>query len=259
MTTTTPVTSPATNTTGSTAQAAGAAGSQQIAGNFNEFLQLLTTQLQNQDPLDPLDTNQFTQQLVEFASVQQQVDMNTNMQTLITLQQTTAATQALQLIGSNVTLNGNSANLSNATGTSAAWNLNASAPGTAAITITNSSGQTAFTGTTTLNAGAQAYSWNGQGNNGVTWPDGSYSIAVTGTGASGQAITVTSQVQGTVTAVNMTQTPPTITVGGQNYPISSIQSLGNSSSSSSLSGNLTSLNTTIGNLNSTIGSLIQSL
>jgi flagellar basal-body rod modification protein FlgD len=259
MTTTTPVTSTTTNSSGSTAQAAGTAGSQQIAGNFNEFLQLLTTQLQNQDPLDPLDTNQFTQQLVEFASVQQQVDMNTNMQTLITLQQTTAATQALQLIGSSVTLNGNSANLSNATGTSASWNLNASAPGTAAITITKSSGQTAFTGTTTLNAGTQAYSWNGQGNNGVTWPDGSYTIAVTGTGASGQAITVTSQVQGTVTAVNMTQTPPTITVGGQNYPISSIQSLGSNSSSSGLSGNLTSLNTTIGNLNSTIGSLIQSL
>jgi flagellar basal-body rod modification protein FlgD len=121
----------------------GTAGSQQIAGNFNEFLQLLTTQLQIQDPLSPLDTNQFTQQLVEFASVQQQVDMNANMQTLISLQQTTAATQALQLVGSNVTLNGNSANLSNASRNPAAWTLNASAPGTAAITITNSSGQTA--------------------------------------------------------------------------------------------------------------------
>jgi flagellar basal-body rod modification protein FlgD len=257
MTTTAPVTTPATNSSASTAQAVGAAGSQQIAGNFNEFLQLLTTQLQNQDPLDPLDTNQFTQQLVEFASVQQQVDMNTNMQTLISLQQTTAATQALQLVGSNVTLNGNSANLSNATGNPAAWTLNASAPGTAAITITNSSGQTAFTGTTTLNAGNQSYSWNGQGNNGVKWPDGSYTIAITGTGASGQAITVTSQVQGTVSAVNMSQTPPTLTVNGQSYPISSIQSVG--SGGSSVTSGLSSLNTTIGNLNSTITNFIQSL
>jgi flagellar basal-body rod modification protein FlgD len=257
MTTTTPVTTPATNSSASTAQAVGAAGSQQIAGNFNEFLQLLTTQLQNQDPLDPLDTNQFTQQLVEFASVQQQVDMNTNMQTLISLQQTTAATQALQLVGSNVTLTGNSANLSNATGNPAAWTLNASAPGTAAITITNSSGQTAFTGTTTLNAGNQSYSWNGQGNNGVKWPDGSYTIAITGTGASGQAITVTSQVQGTVSAVNMSQTPPTLTVNGQSYPISSIQSVG--SGGSSVTSGLSSLNTTIGNLNSTITNFIQSL
>ena len=257
MTTTTPVTTPATNSSASTAQAAGAAGSQQIAGNFNEFLQLLTTQLQHQDPLSPLDTNQFTQQLVEFASVQQQVDMNTNMQTLISLQQTTAATQALQLVGSNVTLTGNTANLSNATSNPAAWTLNASAPGTAAITITNSSGQTAFTGTTTLNAGTQSYSWNGLGNNKVKWPDGSYTIAVTGTGASGQAITVTSQVQGTVSAVNMSQTPPTLTVNGQNYPISSIQSVGNGNSS--VTSGLSSLNTTIGNLNTTITNLLRSL
>jgi len=256
MTTATPATT-STNSTTSTTQAAGTAGAQQIAGNFNEFLQLLTTQLQNQDPLDPLDTNQFTQQLVEFASVQQQVDMNSNMQTLISLQQTTAATQALQLIGSNVTLNGNSANLSNATGSSATWNLNASAGGTAAITITDSSGQTAYTGTTTLNAGTQTYSWNGQGNNGVTWPDGSYTIAVTGTGASGQAITVTSQVSGTVSAVNMSSTPPTLTVNGQSYPISSIQSVG--SGGSGLAGSVSSLNSTISSLNSSISSLMQLL
>ena len=253
MTTTNSVTTPSS----AAATAAGTTGTQQIAGNFNEFLQLLTTQLQNQDPLSPLDTNQFTQQLVEFASVQQQIDMNTNMQTLISLQQTTAATQALQLVGSNVTLTGNTANLSNATSNPAAWTLNASAPGTAAITITNSSGQTAFTGTTTLNAGTQSYSWNGLGNNKVKWPDGSYTIAVTGTGASGQAITVTSQVQGTVSAVNMSQTPPTLTVNGQNYPISSIQSVGNGNSS--VTSGLSSLNTTIGNLNTTITNLLQSL
>src|SRR5438445_11524672 len=84
-----------------------------LAGNFNTFLQLLTTQLQNQNPLDPLDTNQFTQQLVEFASVEQQINMNTNLQSLITMQQTSQATSALELVGSTVTVGGNSATLSN--------------------------------------------------------------------------------------------------------------------------------------------------
>ena len=79
-------------------------GLNELADNFNSFLTLLTTQLQNQDPLDPLDTNQFTQQLVEFTSVQQQVDMNTNLQTLISLQQTNEATQAMQFLGTNVTV-----------------------------------------------------------------------------------------------------------------------------------------------------------
>ena len=112
MTTTTPQ-FPRRAPTGSTTNTGvtGNTGLAQLADNFNSFLTLLTTQLQNQDPLDPLDTNQFTQQLVEFTSVQQQVDMNTNMQTLISLQQTSEATSAMQFLGSSVTLNGTTATL----------------------------------------------------------------------------------------------------------------------------------------------------
>jgi flagellar basal-body rod modification protein FlgD len=218
---TTPTTTPATSTSASTATT----GMQSLAGNFDTFLQLLTTQLQNQDPLDPLDTNQFTQQLVEFASVEQQVNMNTNLQTLITLQQTTEATSALQFLGSTVTATGNTATLSNATGSPATWSLNAAAPATANITITNSSGQTAFTGTTTLNAGTQTFSWSGQGNSSVTWPDGNYTMTISATGANGQPVTVSTQVQGVVTGVNLSQNPPLLTVGGQNIALSQIQSI----------------------------------
>src|SRR6201988_4033736 len=125
MTTTTPTSSTSSN---STSQAASSVGMQQLAGNFDEFLQLLTTQLQNQDPLSPLDTNQFTQQLVEFASVQQQVDMNTNMQTLISLQQSSEASSAMQMVGANVTLNGTTASLTSSS--PASWNLNSAGPGT---------------------------------------------------------------------------------------------------------------------------------
>ena len=155
-----------TGATGSTAPT----GSQTIAGNFNTFLQLLTTQLQNQDPLSPLDTTQFTQQLVEFASVEQQVNMNTNLQTLISMQQTSEATSALQLVGNTVTVNGNAAALSNATNGPATWSINSSAPATGTVTITSSAGTTAYTGTVALNSGTQSYSWNGVGSNGQTWP-----------------------------------------------------------------------------------------
>src|SRR5580693_10455342 len=111
------------NTSTSTAQAANSNASQQLAGNFDTFLQLLTTQLQNQNPLDPLDTNQFTEQLVEFASVEQQINENTNLQTLISMQQTNEATSALQLVGSTVTVGGNAAALDNAANSAATWNL----------------------------------------------------------------------------------------------------------------------------------------
>ena len=252
MTTTTPTTS--TNSTGSTIQATGSNAMQSLAGNFDTFLQLLTTQLQNQDPLSPLDTNQFTQELVEFASVEQQIDMNTNMQTLISLQQTLSASSALQLVGSTVTISGTSATLSNATGSPATWSLNASSPATANITISSSTGQTAYTGTITLNAGTQTYSWNGQGNNGVSWPDGTYTIAVTATGANGQPVTVSTQVQGVVTGVNMSQEPPTLTVGGQSVPITQVQSISNGTA-----GSLSNLNSSISTLNNDLSNLSQYL
>ncbi len=254
-------TSPTGSTTSPTSAAAASSstsgstsntGLAQLADNFNSFLTLLTTQLQNQDPLDPLDTNQFTQQLVEFTGVQQQVDMNTNLQTLISLQQTSEATSAMQYLGSSVTLSGSSATL--ASGSPATWALNSPSPATAQVTITSSSGQVAYTGTTSLNSGTQSYSWNGQGTNGVTWPAGQYTLAVNATGASGQTVAVTTQIQGTVSGVDLSQNPPQLTVNGQSYPITAVQSI--NSGSSSLLG---SLNSSIGSLNTSISNLSQLL
>jgi flagellar basal-body rod modification protein FlgD len=224
--TTAPSTGSTASPTSSTAAgASGSAAAQQIAGNFDTFLQLLTTQLQNQDPLDPMDTDQFTQQLVEFASVEQQIDTNTNLQTLISLQQTSEATSALQLVGSTVTLSGSSAQLSNATGTPAAWSVTSASPATGNVTITSSAGTTAFSGTLALNAGTQSFTWNGQGSNGQTWPDGTYTISIKATGANGQPVTVSTQVQGTVSGVDLSQNPPALIVGGQDVPISQITSI----------------------------------
>jgi flagellar basal-body rod modification protein FlgD len=215
----------ASSSSSSAAQAANTGASQQLAGNFDTFLQLLTTQLQNQNPLDPIDTTQFTEQLVQFSSVEQEININTNLQTLIAVQQASEATSALQLVGSTVTFAGNTAALSNATNSPATWSLTTSTPATANITITNAAGTTVFTGTQSLNAGTQPYTWSGQGNNGQTLPDGNYTLAVTATGANGQTVTVTSQVQGTVSSVNLSVSPPTLTVGGQTVQIGQITSI----------------------------------
>lgn len=255
---TTTVAAATANSAASTTQAVNNSASQQLAGNFNEFLQMLTTQLQNQDPLSPMDANSFTQELVEFSSVEQQINTNTNMQTLISLQQATTDLAGLQLVGSTVTVSGNAAALANASNSPAAWTLNSPSAATANVTITNSSGQTVFTGTTSLSAGTQSYSWNGKGSNGVTWPDGNYTIAINATGANGQPVSVSTQVQGVVSAVNTSTNPPTLTVGGQTVPMSSIQSI-NSGGSSGLTGSLSNLNSNIGSLNSAINSLSQLL
>jgi len=194
----------------------------EIASDFTTFLQLLTTQLQNQDPLSPMDTNQFTQQLVEFAGVEQQMKTNDTLSTLVSLQQSAQTTQALSLVGATVVVNGTTAELSNGQAT---WALNATQPATATVTITAPSGQTAYTGTVSVSSGSQTFTWNGVGNDGTTWPAGNYTLTATAVTASGQSTTVTSQVEGKVSSVDLTQTPPTVTVGGQTYKISDIQQI----------------------------------
>jgi flagellar basal-body rod modification protein FlgD len=90
---------PTSSSSGSSGSTLSSTTDATLAGNFQTFLTLLTTQLQNQNPLDPLDTNQFTQQLVQFASVEQQLKTNDQLTTLVSLQQTAQSTQALTFVG----------------------------------------------------------------------------------------------------------------------------------------------------------------
>src|SRR5262245_27936883 len=89
----------ATNTATSSSSSSSTSSNTTIANNFQTFLTLLTTQLQNQNPLDPLDTNQFTQQLVQFASVEQQLRQNDQLATLVNLERTAQSTAALAYVG----------------------------------------------------------------------------------------------------------------------------------------------------------------
>src|ERR1700733_11972644 len=211
------------SSSGSSASAANALASQQIAGNFQSFLTLLTTQLQNQNPLDPLDTNQFTQQLVEFAGVQQQLNTNDSLATLVSLQQATQSTQALGFVGKTAVVNGSTAALSDS---SATWQLSVPSNSNVDITIASSTGQTVFTGSYSVAAGDnQPFTWNGQGNDGTQWPDGSYTMTATATDSANNSVAVTTQVQGVVTSGDLTQTPPLLTIGGKTYTVSQIQSI----------------------------------
>ncbi len=210
---------------GSSAKAANALASSQIAGNFQSFLQLLTTQLQNQNPLSPLDTNQFTQQLVEFAGVQQQLNTNDSLATLVSLQQTTQSTQALGFVGKTAVVNGSTATMTNSQAT---WQLDVPTNSTVNITITSSTGQTVFSGNFPANAGKnQPFSWNGRGNDGTLFPDGTYKLTATAKDAAGNTVAVNTQVEGVVDSVDLTQSPPLLSIGGQTFTVNQIQSIVN--------------------------------
>jgi flagellar basal-body rod modification protein FlgD len=192
-----------------------------IAGNFQTFLQLLTTQLKNQNPLDPLDTNQFTSQLVQFAQVEQQLKSNDQLSNLVTLQQTAQSTQALNFVGKTVAVEGSTAQLSNG---SATWLLSASKPVTATITIKSSTGQTVYSGSYTISAGnGQSFEWDGRDSSGLQWPDGSYTISVSAQDANGTAVSIPTEIQAKVESADLTQTPPLLTIAGQTYTLDKLK------------------------------------
>src|SRR6266404_1419208 len=191
-----------------------------IAGNFQTFLTLLTTQLKNQDPLSPLDTNQFTAQLVQFAQVEQQLKANTQLSTLVTLQQTAQNTAALGFVGQKVDVTGTTTALTNGTAT---WQMSVPKPATATITIKSSTGQQVFSGNYSVNAGTQPFVWDGKDSSGLQWPDGNYTISVTAQDASGQPVAVPTEIEAVVDSADLTQTPPVLSIAGQDYTLDKIK------------------------------------
>jgi flagellar basal-body rod modification protein FlgD len=194
-----------------------------LAGNFQTFLTLLTTQLKNQNPLDPLDTNQFTQQLVQFAGVEQQLKTNDQLTSLVTLQQTTQATQALGFVGKTATVDGSTTALASSAAT---WNLGVKTDANVNISITNSTGQTVFSNQYSVKAGEnQSFTWDGKSADGTQWPDGQYKLTATATDTAGNTVPVTTQTQGVVNSVDLSQSPPLLSINGQTYTVSQIKAI----------------------------------
>lgn len=200
-----------------------------IADNFQTFLTLLTTQLQHQNPMDPLDTNQFTQQLVQFAGIEQQLKSNEQLKALVEIEKSTQATNALIYVGNIVAVDGSKAQFDK----SATWNFNSEKDTTAQITITNSTGQTAYTGNFTLKKGGSSFVWDGKGNDGVQWPKGTYTLTATGKDASGNNVAISTEVQGIVDSVDLTSSPPLVSIGGQTYTTDKIKRVVRPTTSSS--------------------------
>jgi flagellar basal-body rod modification protein FlgD len=192
---------------GSTASSALVDGSQSATSKakldteLNRFLNLLVTQLKNQDPLDPMDSNEFTTQLVQFASVEQQIFQNSNLEKLLKIEQTKAISSLVDFIGTTVEVNGRKMPLENG---NAEFTYTVP-PGTAKATlnITNSIGLTVYTAEVDPSAGTHTFVWDGRNGSGILQPDGSFNVLVSGLDASGNLLNVTHSVWGRVTGASV--------------------------------------------------------
>lgn len=206
------------------------ASSKQIAGNFDQFLQLLTAQLKNQSPLDPLDTNQFTQQLVQFAGVEQQINTNKLLEGLVgnaAGSQTTGGraqmvSNAMGFVGATVTADGTKTYLQNG---QAKWNLNAPRSGEATIKITDKNGAEVHSSTKALSTGNQEFIWDGKGPAGQTMPAGEYTISITAKNVLNESMAVTTGIEGVVSAVDVTGDSPILMIGGVSVDIANVRTI----------------------------------
>lgn len=188
------------------------AASSALSSNYNMFLTLLTTQLKNQDPTDPMKSSEFTSQLVQYSSVEQQIQANKNLETLISTVGNQNATFAVNLLGKQVSATGTAAALSNG---SANWGYKlASDASTVNISVVNSTGTTVYTTTTAGTAGNNTFTWDGKDSSGTAQPDGTYYINLTAADATGAAVTSSTSISGTVSAVDFSDGTPKVTVNG---------------------------------------------
>jgi flagellar basal-body rod modification protein FlgD len=197
-----------------------------IAENFDAFLLLLTTQLQNQNPLEPMDTNQFTQQLVQFASVEQQIKSNETLNALLTSTQSSIVSSASSFVGMEIRADGATTRLSDG---KAQWQLDLARAATATITIRDGDGNVVKTDTKSLGSGRQTYTWDGLTSTGLPAAEGDYTITVTGRDVSAQPVTVNTEISGRVDSVDLSGNDPVLVLGAVRVPLANVKAIGGAS------------------------------
>jgi flagellar basal-body rod modification protein FlgD len=210
------------NVAAATTVAKPAADRAAIAQNFDAFLLLLTTQLKNQSPLDPLDTNQFTQQLVQFASVEQQLKSNDTLNALLTSVRASAVSATAGFVGMQVTADGATTSLTNG---KAQWVLNAARNGQGSVTVQDKNGNVVAGWNMSLSAGLQTLTWDGRTSTGTLAPDGDYTITVAGRDAAGQSVAVKTEVAGRVDSVDMSGDAPVLIIGSARVPLANVKTI----------------------------------
>lgn len=193
--------------------------------NFNDFLSLLTTQLQNQDPLSPMDSTQFTNQLVQFSSVEQQIKSNDTLTKLLSAQTLNMTALGVSFIGKNVQVTGDNFSI-DGSGTTQhlAYTLPSSAA-TGTISITDGDGNVVYTKSMSdLGAGTHDFTWDGTTTSGTAAPAGKYTLTVSASDDTGGSLNVTTFVPGYVSGVQTADDGSLqLNVGDTTVPITDVR------------------------------------
>ncbi|VAV87585.1 Flagellar basal-body rod modification protein FlgD [hydrothermal vent metagenome] len=190
-----------------------------LADDFDQFLTLLTTQLQFQDPLDPMKSSEFTNQLVSFSQVEQSITTNKNLENLISQTKTQAMSNAVGYLGKEVTIETDRAGLRNGVAT---WEygLETNAEETK-LTVTDSTGKLLFEGLGNNKAGLHEFVWDAPANT----PDGIYQLSLSAQTANGTDVQFAIYSKGRVETIEALNGDVNLSVNGILTATSNIQAV----------------------------------
>ncbi len=200
-----------------------------LADDFSSFLQLLTTQLQNQDPTSPMDADQFTQQLVQFSGVEQQIRSNETLSELASLMQADQLSQSVSYLGAEVEAEGDVFRLGDDGLARIHYDLE-SPSATTLLKITDEFGRVVALKQGEIGAGRHSLTWDGLGDDGVRRTDGSYKVEILAQSAAGTPVAAGTTITGVVDGVEMDGAETLLSVDGVLMPLERISAVRTASS-----------------------------
>lgn len=194
-----------------------------LAGNFEMFLTLLTEQLKNQDPLSPLDSNEFVTQLVQFSSVEQQINQNSTLEKLVGLQVASVGGATVSYLGKEIRVDSNETHLG---ADGAAWTYGVDGEAASvALSVVDGTGKVVYTAEGSTEEGERAFLWDGKDNAGEQLPYGAYTLQVAAMTETKKSLPTYVATFGIVTGVDLTGSEPVLMMGSAKAPFSRIQAV----------------------------------
>jgi len=191
-----------------------------LANNFDTFLTLLTEQLKNQDPLSPLDSTQFVDQLVQFSGVEQQISQNKNLESLINVNAVNSATSAVGFIGKEVDVLDTTAPLANG---NAKWSYSTKTDAASVtILVKDANGKVVFKADGNTATGKHTFNWDGRDNVGTLLGDGNYDLEVSALDNDGNLVPTAVTTTRVITGADFSGTEPALLVGNDRIAFANI-------------------------------------
>ena len=213
-----------TSATSAQTNAASTADAASLNESYDQFLLLLTTQLQNQDPLSPMDTAEFTNQLVSFSGVEQQIKTNKSLESLLALNVLNITDIGLGFIGLDVESGGNAISFDGTNSQTMGYALNEAAASNT-VSIIDANGNTVYSESGETGTGIHEFTWNGVDSSGATAPAGQYTLQINALDENGVAIPATTTVPSRIAGIESDGNGNVILItnGGEKVPITEVR------------------------------------